>query len=143
MTFQNKLAYGQLWEDKAKEFITKHNEVEVTEEQTSVNYRTMHYDFKTSDDITYEVKADTMSSKTGNFFIEYHGYGKPSGISIATAHTHILTDERICFKIPTKKIIRLIKRNDYKEGFVKSSNTKGVLIPRADIIKYACVYDCF
>ena len=142
MYFKQKLAHGQLWEDKAKLFITQYKNVEVVEEQNKDNYSTMHYDFKTSDGISYEVKADKRSFSTGNFFIEYSGYGKPTGIRITTADKHILTDEQQFYIIRTSKIIKLLRDNTYKDGYVKGSDTWGSLIPKADIIKHARVFEC-
>ena len=37
-----------------------------------------------------EVKTDFRASTTGNFFIETHSHGKPSGISISQATTYAL-----------------------------------------------------
>jgi len=140
--FQDKLSYGQYWEDKAKEFLKQNRHVEITAEQTSHNYQTMHFDFQTSDGMTYEVKADRMSVKTGNFFIEYEGYGKPSGISITKAKKHIITDEQYFYIIRTRKLKQLIKDNNYNDGIVQCSNTKGRLVPKADIIEHSHVFAC-
>ena len=49
------------------------------------------YDFKTSDNLTFEVKCDHASNKTNNFYIEFAGYNKPSGISISKANYYILS----------------------------------------------------
>ena len=50
------------------------------------------YDFKDSNNIKYEVKADLMSIKIGNFYIENIAYNKLSGISISEANYYIITD---------------------------------------------------
>ena len=42
--FQEQLAYGQHWEDRAKELIKQLNDGEVIEQQTAENYKTTHYD---------------------------------------------------------------------------------------------------
>jgi len=140
--FQNTLAYGKLWEDKFKTCIKELYDVEVIEEQTSDNYTTMHYDFKTSDGKTYEVKADRKSTQTGNFFIEYEGNNKPSGLSITKAKTHVFTDEAFFYVIRTRKLKELLKTNTYNEGFVYQSKTKGFLVPRPDIMQHAQVFPC-
>ncbi len=141
-TFPTTLAYGQLWEEKAQACIKELYGVEVIEEQTSDNYLTMHYDFKTSDGKTYEVKADRKSTQTGNFFIEYEGNNKPTGISITKAKTHILTDEAFFYVIRTRKIKELLKNNKYDEGYVYKSKTKGFLVPRPDMMQHAQLYPC-
>ena len=68
-TFHELLKIGQKYEDKCKVLICKLNNVSIIEEQTKNNYKYIHYDFKTSDGITYEIKADFMSDKTNNFLL--------------------------------------------------------------------------
>jgi len=68
------------------------------------------WDIKT-DKETYEVKADRLVHKYGNFFIEYECSGKPSGISTTQADYWILYDiepnntdygqVRNVYKVPT------------------------------------------
>ena len=140
--FQEQLSFGQAWEITAQELIKQLKDVEVIEVQTSDNYSTMHYDFRTSDDMTYEVKADRVCATTGNFFIEYESFGKPSGISITKAKKHILTDETTYFVIRTKKLKELIMNNNYRMSIVKYSNNKGTLVPRTDILEHALTYAC-
>ena len=50
------------------------------------------YDFKDSNEIKYEVKYDGYSIKSGNFYIEYKGYGKASGITTTEANFYVITD---------------------------------------------------
>ena len=140
--FQEQFAFGQSWELKAQELIQRVKDVEVTEVQTSENYKTMHYDFRTSDRMTYEVKADRMCSRTGNFFIEFESFGKPSGISITKAKKHILTDETTYYVIRTKMLKELIKIKNYNIACVQGSRNKGTLVPRVDILEHALTYEC-
>ena len=94
---------------------------------------TSAYDFKTSDNITYEVKCDHMVLNTGNFYIEFCGYGKPSGISISQAQYHILTDKKYYFLISTDKL-RALTENCIRK---KTSDglTSGYLLKRGFIVK--------
>ena len=68
--FHQLLKLGQKYEQIAQKKICKLNNVSVEIEQDDNNYKFIHYDFKTSDNICYEVKADFMSKKTGNAFLE-------------------------------------------------------------------------
>jgi len=133
-TFKELLKLGQEYEDKCKALICKLNNVSIIEEQTKNNYKYMHYDFKTSDNITYEIKADFMSEKTNNFFIEYEGYNKPSGILITEAYFHILINGNNFYKIDTSIIKDMIKKGKYR-AVLSNTFTKGFLIPINDIIK--------
>ena len=76
-SFFSDLAFGKSFENYAMEI--------VGEECTpgpSGNFKP--YDF-TSDGIKYEVKADKLTYKTGNLFIEYECSDKPSGITTSEA----------------------------------------------------------
>jgi len=91
------------------------------------------YDFRTSDHLTFEIKADHLVLKTCNFFIEFSGYGKPSGISITKAHFYILTDTKYYFLISTDKLKELIQNCEVKT--TKNGLTSGYLINRFFIVK--------
>ena len=67
------------------------------------------YDFMTSDNIKYEVKTDVMSLKTGNIFIEFMGYGKPSGIATTEANFYIINDTVNYYMISVLKLKELVK----------------------------------
>lgn len=137
MSFKEKLKMGQLYEQKAQDKIKNLFKVSIITEQNETNYKNVFYDFMTSDMISYEVKADLMSSKTNNFFIEYRGYNKKSGISITTATNHILINNDKYYLILTSKIKELIKTNSYKKVSTKDGSTFGVLININDIIKFS------
>jgi hypothetical protein len=82
------------------------------------------------------VKADEMALKTGNFFIEVVGYGKPSGITTTEANFYIISDTEIYYLIDVeilKKVIidkpilttqdgltmgHIVKRNIIKENSI-------------------------
>ena len=73
--------FGNSMEEKARNVIVNTYDVEISEITGGDNYKIKQYDFKTSDGIKYEVKGDRLSSQTGNFYIEYMGYDRPSGRS--------------------------------------------------------------
>ena len=112
----------------SKKYVKKFN-VSIIEEQNKLNYHIIHYDFKTSDNISYEVKADIMSNKTNNFFIEYQQFNELSGISITTAINHILINNMVFYCIATNKIRKLIELKHFPTVSTKDGNSKGFLIP--------------
>ena len=65
------------------------------------------YDFQTSDGIKYEVKTDEASLRTNNFFIEFLGYGKPSGITTTKANFYILSDTKIYYLIEVEELKKI------------------------------------
>jgi len=91
------------------------------------NYK---YDFMTSDNIKYEVKTDVMSLKTGNIFIEFLGYGKPSGIATTEANFYIINDTVNYYLIETIKLKELVKntrilntKDGLTSGFIITTKT--------------------
>lgn len=137
LTFKQLKALGDMHERESRLKITKKYNVEVVEIQDETNFKKVHYDFKTSDNITYEVKADIMSQTTNNFFIEYEGYNKPSGLAITKAEKHILISGDEYYVINTQQIKQLIKINKYRQVMTQNKSTKGYLIPKKDIIEYS------
>jgi len=133
MNFKELKAIGDKYEAEAIKKICLKCKVSVIERQTEQNYKTIHYDFKTSDGITYEIKADIASKKTNNFFIEYMGYNKPSGLAITTAEKHVLISPDIFYLMTTKNLKKLIKTNKYKVLGTKDGQTKGFIIPIDDV----------
>ena len=91
------------------------------------NYK---YDFMTSDNIKYEVKTDVMSLKTSNIFIEFMGYGKPSGIATTEANFYIINDTINYYLISVIKLKQLVKntrilntKDGLTSGFIISIKT--------------------
>ena len=89
-SFQKMLTLGQYYEQESQRMICARNGVSIISTQTSDNYKTYHQDFTTSDGISFEVKGDIASLKTGNVFIEFKQGEKLTGISITTADYHII-----------------------------------------------------
>ena len=96
---------------------------------------TNKYDFITSDNITYEVKTEPLSLKTNNFFIEFKGYGKPSGISTTEANYYIFSDTINYYLISTNILKQLIKETKGLKIVTTSDKlTYGYLINKNIII---------
>ena len=134
--------YGRKVELKAQEQIKQLFNASIILEQTKFNYKEVLFDFQTSDFITYEVKADRRSAETGNFFIEFAGYGKPTGIKITTANRHIITYKDKFFMFETSKIKELIHKNNYRITSTPDKNGKtfGHLMPVKDIAPFATTF---
>jgi hypothetical protein len=96
---------------------------------------TNRYDFKTEDDIKYEVKTEPSSLKTNNFFIEFEGYKKPSGISVTKSNYYIISDTINFYLIPTHKLKELIENNTFKIVSTFDKLTFGYLINKHIIIQ--------
>ena len=85
--FIENLKKFQPYEAEAAQKIEKLNKVKV------INFNDDNkYDFITSDNLKYEVKTEPASIKTNNFFIEFLGYNKPSGITTTEADYYIISD---------------------------------------------------
>jgi hypothetical protein len=99
------------YEKEAQDKIIKLNDVSIIKEQNSDNWMFTHFDFRTSDNITYEIKADRMSLKTNNFFIEVRNKNGLTGLSITKAEYHIITDTENYYLILTEQIRQIIITN--------------------------------
>lgn len=91
------------------------------------------FDFITTDNIKYEVKTDIMSKKTNNFFIEYSGYGKNSGIKVSEANFYIITDSENYYLIDIN-ILKNICNECAEIRQIKTSSTYGYIIKTNIII---------
>ncbi len=128
--------FGNKMEAEARNIIKENYNVEIIEITGAKDYKTKLYDFKTSDNIKYEVKGDRLSCKTNNFFIEYEGYGKPSGISISTADKWMLLYNNSFYIISQTDLLNLVqKETKISSNFKK--DTWGKLIKVSDIEPYA------
>ena len=119
---------SEIYETISAERVCRRNNVKIIEICENADY-----DFKTDDNITYEVKADSMSLKTGNFFIEFLGYGQPSGIDITKSSYYILTDTNIYYLIFTDKLKLLVENCSTRK--TADGSTFGYLISRKIIIE--------
>ena len=130
-------AIGDKYEWESQRRIIELNAVKIINVQNDDNYQYTHYDFKTSDGLTYEVKADLMSSKTNHFFIEYMGNAKPSGILITQADKHILISDNKYYLIDTSQLKNLISSRKYRTVSTRDKSTHGYLFPVDDVIELA------
>lgn len=85
-----------------------------------------------------EVKTDREALKTGNVFIEYALYGRPSGLSSSEADywCFVLSNTQMIL-IEAKKLKKICrkylgKRRDIRGGDNKASS--GILLPIEDLI---------
>ena len=130
--FYKLLQENKIYEERAGDKICKFNNT------TILRYNNNNkYDFITFDGLTYEVKADHRAIQTGNFFIEYLGYGKPSGIATSEATFYILTDLKYYFLIKTD-VLKLLCKGKYSAK-TPDNSSMGFLISRFDIVKNSIV----
>lgn len=85
------------------------------------------YDFIDSNGISYEVKTEPSSLKTGNNFIEIFAYGKPSGISVTHADYYIFSNTINYYMVSTEKLKELVKLHGVLKK-TKDGLTHGYLI---------------
>ena len=133
-TFLKLLEVGQQYEKVA---VSKIKELYdgITSIETCNDNR---YDFIIQpQNISFEVKYDKLSIKTGHFFIEYAGYGKPSGITTTKAIFYILTDGKYFFQISVDRLKTLILGCPVKK--TKDNLTSGFLLNRFVLIKHSIV----
>lgn len=100
--YKNKVVPYLIYEVEASKRISKLFNVEIIKFNDNNKY-----DFKDSNKIKYEVKADLFSLKTNNFYVEYAGYGKPSGIKTTEAKYYIITDGNNYYMIETILLLKL------------------------------------
>ncbi len=95
---------------------------------------TNRYDFKTTDNIKDEVKTEPSSLRTGNFFIEFSGYGKPSGIAVTKSNFNIISDTINYYLISTLILKEIISNNTFKIITTKDNKTIGYLVNKNIVI---------
>ena len=78
------------------------------------------------------MKADLYSNSTNIFFIEYYGYGKPSGIKTTQANNYIITDGIKYYLIDTNKLKKLCCGAKVKT--TKNNLTYGYIINKSIIM---------
>jgi hypothetical protein len=88
--YKNKVQPYEKYEEEASKRISIKYKVDIYKLFDKKNGN--KYDFIDSNKIKYEVKFDGYSIKSKNFFIEFEGYGKPSGINATKADNYIITD---------------------------------------------------
>ena len=122
------------YEIEAAKRIIKLNSVEV--KKWCNNYK---YDFKTSDNLKYEVKTEPMSLKTNNFFIEFYGYGKKTGITTTKANFYIISDTINYYLINVNVLKEIIDNNKFPMQKTKDKTTIGYLVSKNIIIENSII----
>ena len=93
------------------------------------------YDFETTQNIKYEVKTDVKCLITGNYYIEFFGYNKPSGIATTEASFYILSDTQKYYLIDIEILKALSKNKPIRA--TKDGKTHGYIINKNLIIKHS------
>ena len=131
--FYKQLEKFKPYEVEASKRITKLNNTKLL--RFCDNYK---YDFITyPDKLKFEVKTDVRSLKTDNFFIEFNGYGKPSGITITKSNYYILSDTINYYLIETNKLKTLIENYTFRIVPTSDKSTYGYLINKNIIILHS------
>lgn len=78
--FKQNLNYGGRGEDRAEEILKPYFPT-VRNKNKEIEGVFKDYDLIDDNGVTFEVKTDTTSKKTGNVAIEFESWGKPSGIA--------------------------------------------------------------
>jgi hypothetical protein len=92
--FKKDLLLGKHYETLAQERIIKYYENKFDVIEICNDFK---YDFKLSNNLTFEVKFERLSLKTNNVFMEYIAFHKPSGIDNTQANFYIIV-------LPTNEI---------------------------------------
>jgi hypothetical protein len=151
INYNELLKIGQEKEGEAQKLIKNIDKVEIIEVNNDFKF-----DFKTSNNKTYEVKYDRKAPKTGNIFIEFKTtkenndelYSFGSGIRTTTAHYYIiviiLNELHIFFIIDTDELKLLIKNNNFDKRYCpnieKGSYSYGYIIPISIIQTISKIY---
>ena len=132
MSWAELKAYGDIHEVIAIEKIEKLNNVKCTMRQDDNNFKKMHHDFITSDNIKYEVKADRKGNLTGNCFIEFlDARKKISGIALSDANFYIIYTHDLYLLIHIDKLKEMTINKPIARA---RDGTKGYII-KWDVIK--------
>jgi hypothetical protein len=118
--FKKDLKLGQLFEKEFIKILEKKNY------QIVSTCNDNKYDIKASRKnklVTFEVKADLISDKTKNYFIEYMAYDKPSGIKTTEAHFYVLYNNNKFHVVSVELIKELIKDKDYTKILCNKGKT--------------------
>ena len=152
--FRKQLEDNRPYEDIAIQKAIKHFDKESPDEPLKLlrrpddaNYNLWKFDGEIGNGsklTKLEVKTDHKSVATGNLFIEYFGYGKPSGIAITEADYYIINDTVDYYMISVARLFRIIERYDevgkLKRVECKSTSkhvTKGYIVRKAVVLKFA------
>jgi len=135
---------GLEYEIKAQNIIKKFEKVDII-----VTCHNSDYDFKDSNNITYEVKNDAKSCITNNFFMTYKqkfnnkNEYQPAGISNSKSDFHMLRYGEYFYKIKTTILKMIIFEHKYKDIYFdnnRGDTIVGLKIPVKDLEPYVIKY---
>ena len=141
MPFNQDLLLGKKYEVMLLDYLDKD---EYTEVEFAPNQRFVEWDVKLKNgalEAKYEVKADRLTAKTGNFCIEYECAGQPSGISTTHADYYayfvLHASHHDLYLIPVLRLKELIAQGSYKklnggDGY----RSRFYLVPKAVFAEY-------
>jgi hypothetical protein len=119
MPFQTDLLLGKKYELLLLDYLPND---EYSEVEFAPPRRFVEWDVKVKRgalQATYEVKADRLSAKTGNFCLEFSCAGQPSGISTTLADYYayfvIHGSDQDLYLIPVPRLKELIAQGSYKQ----------------------------
>lgn len=119
MPFHNDLLLAKKYEVMLLDYLDKD---EYDEVEFAPNKRFVEWDVKVKRgalEAKYEVKADRLAAKTGNFCIEYECAGQMSGISTTDAnyYAYFVLDgsHQDLYIIPVARIREVISQGGYKK----------------------------
>ena len=127
MSFFDDLKFGQYFENLTINYLKQKKRL--TEILISPNKKFPFYDFEGKQDnknYKFEVKADRLSRRTGNFFIEIESRaGKPSGLKTSKADFYILIlpnnnfkQIEKCYQVPISKMLEFEKNStNFRKSF--------------------------
>lgn len=143
VSFISDLAFGKLFEEKCLQFLLPYDEAE-----RAPNKRFSDWDIKlkhkNGETTTYEVKADRMVRRTGNFFIEVEGRnGNPSGLCTSKADVYVLIkptadlqDIEFLYEVPIDTMKEFYKTaTNFRHS---NTGSYGFLLREADVNKLCC-----
>ena len=133
--YKNKVQPYEKYEEEASKRISLKYKVDIYKLFDKKNGN--KYDFIDSNKIQYEVKFDGYSIKSKNFFIEFEGYGKPSGINVTLADNYIITDGLNYYLINTLKLKTICKECIIRT--TKDKLTYGYTVPVQLVINESVV----
>ena len=116
----------------------EYNEADKSLPRQEMLEKLREYDFKLyneKDKFTFEVKFDDRCNDTGNFFIEYESYDKPSGINSTSATFFVIFLNDDEFYIFYTKELRKYVANNYDKTVIAYSGTAlGYVIEKSKLL---------
>jgi len=85
---------------------------------------------------SYEIKTDTYKNPK-NFFIEFHSWGKPSGISVTQSdwYCYYFKNENVAYFIKTQELKDLLLSKQWEQKGLKYGNegNLGYILPISEV----------